>query len=228
MVDERGLGGVSDQVTPHNPERRRVTVGNAVQAMLLHGLGVVNQQLSVVPMVFHHKPTDRLLAPESTATHLHDEARGRALETLSASGVTALSRLIAATAARRLGWTPTVVQLDRPSLHVAGRDQSGAAPDAHGMPLTRGDRRDHRPDLNPVMLALRVEQQAGIPLLLQPLRGNTRDACGVGQVMSQPRPPRPLTDGTTYLVADSALDSEAHLHKRADTGSQWSTRVPAT
>jgi transposase len=96
------------------------------------------------------------------------------------------------------------------------------------MPLTRGDRRDHRPDLNPVMLALRVEQQAGIPLLLQPLRGNTRDACGVGQVMSQPRPPRPLTDGTTYLVADSALDSEAHLHKRADTGSQWSTRVPAT
>jgi hypothetical protein len=96
------------------------------------------------------------------------------------------------------------------------------------MPITRGDRRDHRPDLHQVMLALRVAHQAGIPLLMQPLRGNTRDACDVGQVMSQPRPPRPLTDGTTDLVADSALDREAHRQTRADTGRQWSTRVPAT
>jgi transposase len=228
MFDELGLGGVIDPVTPHNPERRRVTVGNAVQAMLLHGLGVVNQQLYWVPMVFHHQPTDRLLAPESTANHRNDEARGRALETLSAYGVTALSRLIAATAARRLGLPPTVVHLDRTSLHVAGRDHSGAAPDAHVIHSTRGYRRDHRPDLHQVMLDLRVEHQAGIPLLMQPLRGNPRDARDVGQVIRQPRPPRPLTDGTTDLVADSALDREAHRHKRADTGRQWSTRVPAT
>jgi transposase len=228
MFDALGLGGVIDQVTPPNPERRRVTAGNAVQAMLRKGLGVVNQQLYWVPMVFHNQPTDRLLAPEITANHRNADALGRALETLSAYGVTALYRLIAATAARRLGWTPTVVQLDRPSLHVDGRDNRGAEPDAHGMHSTRGSSRDHRPDLNQVMLDLRVEHQAGIPLLLQPLSGHTRDARDVGQGMSPHLPPRPLTDGTTYLVADSALDSEANLQQRADTGSQWITRVPAT
>jgi Domain of unknown function (DUF4277) len=37
MFDERGSGGVIDPGTPHNPERRRVTVGHAVKAMSLHG-----------------------------------------------------------------------------------------------------------------------------------------------------------------------------------------------
>jgi transposase len=96
------------------------------------------------------------------------------------------------------------------------------------MHITRGDSRDHRPDLTHVMLDLMVEHQAGIPLLRQPLRGKTRDASGFGQVVSQHPQPRHLTSGTTYLVADSALYSEETLQQLADPGSQWSTRVPAT
>jgi hypothetical protein len=144
-------------------------------------------------MVFHHNPTDRLLAPASNANPRHDEALGRALETLAAYGVTALSRLLAATAARRLGWTPTFGHLESPSFQVDGRSNRGAEPDAHGMHLTRGDRRDHRPDLHHVLLDLMVEHQAGIPLLRPPLRGNTSEARDFGQVISPPRPQRPLT-----------------------------------
>ena len=36
------------------------------------------------------------------------------------------------------------------------------------------------------------------------------------------------TDGMTYLVADSALYSEANLQKLAQTHIKWITRVPAT
>ena len=36
------------------------------------------------------------------------------------------------------------------------------------------------------------------------------------------------TYGTTYLVADSALYSEANLQKLAQTQMKWITRVPAT
>ena len=77
-------------------------------------------------------------------------------------------------------------------------------------------------------LDLIVEHQAGIPLLMKPLSGHASDASDCGQVVSQHLQQLHLTYGTTCLVADSALYSEAKLHKRADTGSQAITRVPAT
>ena len=45
MYDELGLGEVLDRTTPHTPETRFVTVGQAVKAMVLHGLGGVHQPL---------------------------------------------------------------------------------------------------------------------------------------------------------------------------------------
>jgi transposase len=99
-------------------------------------------------MFFHNKPTHRLLAPEIDAHHLNDETLGRALDTLYEDGVTELYSLIAATAARRLGLTPTFVHLDSTSFHVDGRYHSGEEPDGHIIHITRGYSRDHRPGLN--------------------------------------------------------------------------------
>jgi len=45
MFDELGIGDVLDRAMQHNPETRIVTVGNAVKAMVLNGLGFMNQQL---------------------------------------------------------------------------------------------------------------------------------------------------------------------------------------
>ena len=90
MFDALGIGDVIDQATLQNPEMRMVTVGNAVKAMVLNGLGVVNQPRYVVPMFFHNQPTHRLLAPAIAAHHLNAETLGRALDTLYAYGVTAL------------------------------------------------------------------------------------------------------------------------------------------
>ena len=44
MFEELGIGDVIDHATQHNPEPRFVTAGNAVKAMVLNGLGFVNQQ----------------------------------------------------------------------------------------------------------------------------------------------------------------------------------------
>ena len=62
MFDELGIGDVLNRAMQHNPETRIVTVGNVVKAMVLNGLGFVNQQLSLVPRFFQHKPTQRLIA----------------------------------------------------------------------------------------------------------------------------------------------------------------------
>jgi transposase len=78
------------------------------------------------------------------------------------------------------------------------------------------------------MLALIVEHQAGIPLLLKPLSGNSSDGKVFGQVVSDHSAPFHTTYSPTYLVADSALYNAEHLRKRAETSSKWITRGPAT
>jgi transposase len=228
MFEELGIGDVLDQATHQNPEMRDLTVGEAVKAMVLNGLGFINQALYLVPRFFQNKPTSRLISPRVTPKQLNDDALGRALDSLYAAGVTELYSLIAATAAQRLGLTPRFAHLDSTSFHVDGRYNSDEAPDEQVIHITRGYSRDHRPDLNQVMLELIVEHQAGIPMLMQPLSGNSSDAQEFGQMIREHIAQLHITYGTTYLVADSALYSEANLQKLAQTPMQWITRVPVT
>jgi transposase len=105
---------------------------------------------------------------------------------------------------------------------------SDEAPAEHVVHITRGYSREHRPDLNQVMLELIVEHQAGIPVLMKPLSGNTSDGKEFGHSVHEHMAQLQTTDGTTYLVADRALDSDDNLQKLAASGIKWITRVPAT
>jgi transposase len=138
MFEELGITEVIDQATQQNPERRIVTAGHAIKAMVLNGLGFLNQQLSLVPHFFQNKPIARLIAPGIQASHLNDDTLGRALDTLSEAGLTALYSLIAATAATRLGLTPTFAHLDTTSFHVDGRYNSHEAPDEQVVHIIHG------------------------------------------------------------------------------------------
>jgi transposase len=138
MFDELGIGEVLDQATQQDPAMRGLTVGAAVKAMVLNGLGFINHALYLVPRFFHNKPTDRLISPRVAPAQLNDDALGRALDTLYKYGVTALYSLIAVRAAKRLGLAPTFVHLDTTSVHVDGRYNSDEAPDAQVVHITRG------------------------------------------------------------------------------------------
>ena len=142
---------------------------------------------------------------------------GRALDTLYADGVTELYSLLAATAAERLGLTPRFAHLDRTSFHVEGRYNREEEPEPPVMHITRGYSRDHRPDLNQVMLELMVEHQAGIPLLMQALRGISRDAQEFGQGIRAYIAQLPTTYGATSLVADSAGEWDAIPNNAGDS-----------
>ena len=228
MFDELGIGDVLDQATHQNPEMRDLTVGEAVKAMVLNGLGFVNHALYLVPHFFQNKPTSRLISPRVTPTQLNDDALGRALDTLYDYGVTELYSLIAATAAQRLGLASRFAHLDSTSFHVDGRYNSDEEPEEHVIHITRGYSRDQRPDLNQVMLDLVVEHQAGIPVLMKPLSGNSSDVHDFGQIITDHMTQLQITYGTTCLVADSALYSAENLQKLAETRTKWITRVPAT
>lgn len=138
MFDELGIGDVIDQATQQHPEMRDLTTGEAVKAMVLNGLGFINQALSLIPRFFQHKPTYRLISPRVAPDQLNDDALGRALDTLDAYGVTERYSLLAATAAECLGLTPRFAHLDRTSVHVDGRDNRDEEPEEQVIHITRG------------------------------------------------------------------------------------------
>jgi transposase len=205
MFDELGLGDGIDRATQQNPEMRDLTVGEAVKAMVLNGLGCIKQALDLVPRFFQNKPTYRLMSPRMAPAQLNDDALGRAWETLYAYGGTELYSRRAATAAERLGLAPRVAHLDGTSVHVDGRYNSDEEPEEQVVHMTRGSSRDHRPDFNQVLLELIVEPQAGLPLRMKPLSGNSREAQDFGEAVRTPVHQWQTTYGMTYLVADSAL-----------------------
>jgi hypothetical protein len=56
IFDALGIGDVLDQATHQHPKMQALTVGEAVKAMVLNGLGVINHALSLVPGFCQNKP----------------------------------------------------------------------------------------------------------------------------------------------------------------------------
>jgi hypothetical protein len=226
--DELALGDVIDPATPHHPDMRDRTGGEAVNAMVRTGCGSITPALELVPRFCQNTPTARLISPRVVAGQRHDDARARAVETLYGDGVTERYRRMAATAAQRLGLAPRLAPLARTRLHVDGRDNRDEEPMDQGSPITRGYRRAPRPDLNQDMRELIGEPQAGSPVRMTPLSAHRREAQDVGEVIRTPVHQVHIPYGLTYVVADRALYRAANLQQLAQTPLQWSTRVPAT
>lgn len=226
MVDELGLVSKIDGMIPQDLEQRQVSVGVAVKAMILMGLGFTQRTLYLTPQFFKDKPVERLLGAGLAAEHLNDDALGRAWDAIHAFGVEPFYYLLARAATRHLGLSCAGGHLDATSFHVDGDYNSGEETAAEGVVLVRpGYSRDHRPDLNQGVLQLVSESQAGIPLLMAASNGNTNDQAGFRDLLQ--RHLEQLKDaGLRYVVADSALYTESSLRELGDT--VWISRVPET
>lgn len=226
--DARGRGDVIAHATRPHPAMRDRIVRAAVHAMGRHSLGWIHQARSRVPRCFPPQPPSRRMAPRVAPEPRPAAARGRAVDRLEDDGVTARSRRLAAIAATRRGWAPTVAPLDRPSVHVDGREPRAEAPAAAVRPRTRGDRRAHRPALPHGRREGRVEPQAGRPVLRHPRRGQSREAPAVGPGVKAPMAPCPTPEGTPSRVAARARSTADTRQQLAATPRTGRPRVPAT
>lgn len=109
------------------------------------------------------------MGPGIQAEHLNDDVLGRHLDELYAYGVNKLYPLLAVQTVQRLGLGCRFGHLDSTSFHTDGQYNSETEPEDGVVQIPQGYSRDHRPDLNQVVLQLSVERQAGIPLLMEPL-----------------------------------------------------------
>jgi transposase len=228
MYEELGIGQVLDQAIAQDTARRVATVGQLVKAMVLNGLGFVNRALYLTPQFFQNKPVERLIGAGISAAQLNDDALGRALDALYEADVTLLFSLVTAEACRRLGLQECVAHWDTTSFHLDGDYNHDEPPseEAKVIHITPGYSRDHRPDLNQVVLSLIVEQRARLPLWMQPLSGNSADTLSVGQAIEQPIDQLQAQQGVEYWLSDSVLFSEANLQRLATHRAKWITRVP--
>jgi transposase len=226
MYDELGIGQRLDRLLVQDEEKRTVSLGQLVKAMVLNGLGFANRSLYLTPLFFQDKPLDRLLGPGIEAEHLNDDALGRALDRIYAYGADKLYAQLVARAVQRLGLVCRFGHLDSTSFHTDGDYNSDAEEREGVIRITRGYSRDNRPDLNQVVLQLLCERQAGIPLLMQALSGNRSDKesfretvkTHIGQLQSDV--------GLEYVVADSALYVAETLQEM--DAYRWISRVSET
>ncbi|WP_217534478.1 IS1634 family transposase [Vibrio metschnikovii] len=222
---EIGLPRMIDAVIPKYSDHH-VSHGDAVLAMLLNGLGFHSRTLHMFSDFFKTKPVSKLLAKDIEAHHLTDDVLGRTLDALYEADVSALYQVIAERVVDKLGLTTDSVHLDITSFHVDG--EYAQDENTNVIKLVRGYSRDHRPELNQVVLELICENQAGIPVYMQALSGNTNDAKTFAEVTKRHIHCLKATQNSRYFIADAALYTEESISSLDEQNQNFITRVPMT
>lgn len=229
MIDQLGIVERIDSLVPQGLQDRHVSVGMGVKAMIINGLGFNQRTLYMVSSFFEHLPVDMLLGPSVQSAHLNDSVLGRILDAIYDYGCTKLYSDLAPGICERLGLTPTELCMDSTDFHLDGtyNSQMDLPEGSKVLHLTRGYSRDHRPDLNQVVLNLIVENRAGIVLHMEGLSGNQSDKTTFRETITN----YIAQLQTTYEVADLLMDSAGYcaqtIQRISDT-INWISRVPET
>jgi len=207
---------------------RKVSCGQAVQALVLNALGFTSRAMYLVPDYLKNRPVNLLVGDGLSAADLNDDTLGRGLDDLYEAGVTEVFAGVASHALEVYGIEHRFVHLDSSSLHVHGEYEINAGDgdeDRKLITITEGYSKDHRPDLKQAVVTLITSQASSIPVWLEALDGNSSDRVSFPKTvqaycraLGQAEQP--------YYVMDSAGYSEENLKSMEQV--RWLTRVPET
>jgi len=217
-----------DRLMDNDHPDKIVSTGQAVTALIINGLGFVNNRLYLVKYFFRDKPLDRLIAPGITANNLNDYVLGRALDEIADYGVTELFCEIMYPIASERGLIGRTAGHDTTSISVEGEYRLSETEVPKLLRVRHGNSKDRRPDLKQVVLELTASGPSGIPFWMEARDGNNSDKKSLPNTIKkmnefhgQMRDAPPLIH-----VADSAA-----YHKNgvlSMTGIDWISRVPET
>ncbi len=220
--------------------RREVSVGTAVVAMILNGLGFANRQLYLVPQFFANKPVAHLLGEGITADMLNDDCLGRTLDWIYEHDPTTLFAGLALEARKRFGIKAQQLHIDTTSFSVSGaylaeggtHNEGNEEEEAVAIAITYGYSRDHRADLKQWMMGLATTNDGDIPVFLRPLDGNSSDkesiSAIVTTVLTQLREILPEEQEERLAVFESGGYSQANMTRYNEAKIKWISRVPET
>ena len=217
-IIDTALGGVA-------PERK-VSCGQLVTAMVLNGLGFTGRTLHMYSEYFRNKPLDRLIGEGVLPEHINDDALGRCLDTLYEYGVSKLYQQLGEAVVTQLGLATEALHIDSTSFHYDGQATDDG--ELGHIRIAKGYSRDHRPELNQVILNLICENQSGIPVYMKPASGNSNDMEGFKQIVKAHIGSLKAAQASRYLVADAALYVKETIEDLDAQGQLFITRVPQT
>ncbi|MBF4376927.1 IS1634-like element ISVa17 family transposase, partial [Vibrio anguillarum] len=116
------------------------------------------------------------------------------------------------------------LNLDSTSIHVDGeyKDEDGNT----AIQLVRGYSRDHRPELNQVVLNLITENQAGIPVYMQAASGNINDNEGFKNIIKQHVKSLKAAYHNRYFIGDAALYTIGSVQSFDEQNELFISRAP--
>lgn len=218
--------GLVEQIDALVPDTgRTVSVGQAVKAMVLNGLGFVGKPLYLTPHFYQTKPVDLLIGEGIRADDLNSDSLGKALDYVHEAGVTEAFAKVSAYALKTIGMEIQFAHLDTTAFSLQGAYEMEEE-DGEVIDITYGYSKDHRPDLKQAIMGLICANTTSIPLYLNTLSGNTSDKTSMPEMAQAYLDQFAANETMPVLVADSALYSSDAIKKVSQV--RWVTRVPAT
>jgi transposase len=221
-----GFADIIDKAIGGAAPERKITCGQLVTAMVLNGLGFTGRTLHMYSEYFRNKPVDRLIGEGVLPEHINDDALGRCLDNLYEYGVSDLYQQLGEAVVAKLGLATEALHLDSTSFHYDGQATEDDEP--RHIRIAKGYSRDHRPELNQVILNLICENQSGIPVYMRPASGNSNDMEGFKQIVKAHIGSLKAAQASRYLVADAALYVKETIEHLDTQGQLFITRVPQT
>ena len=240
-IKQLGLIKEIDALLPVSHKKgAKVTMGERVAAMILNGLGFLNDRLYMHSQFFENKPLSRLFRDGVEGEHFNDDALGDCLDAIYEYGASKLFSNVAFKIACEQKLLDKFSRIDTTSLSVYGdyeeQDTTGEessiidredSTEEKEFNITYGYSKQKRMDLKQVILSLTVNGPSNLPLWVEGLSGNASDKKSIkASIEKIEKFKKQLKEAPNFIyVADSALYSKELLNS---PDIRWITRVPET
>lgn len=193
VIKDIGLIEKIDQRIPVSKEKgARLTIGQRIAAMIVNGLGFMDDRLYMFPKFLENKPVNRLFGDNVSASDFNDDSLGRGLDAVFDFGVTSLFSELAFDIGVNQKLLGRSAHFDTTSLSVYGEYQgdesalfeatveetpTAPAPSSsrQAIDVTYGYSKANRPDLKQVVLNLATTGAANFPIWMEACSGNASD-----------------------------------------------------
>jgi len=239
VIDKVGLIDKVDKRLPVSKAKgAHVTMGERLAAMILNGLGFMDDRLYMFSEFLTNKPVERLFSPGVQAEHFTDDALGRCLDAIYEYGPTKLFSEIAFDIGTSFNLLGKTARFDTTSLSVYGQyDETDELKSCEAKDdfqethepfhITHGYSKDGRPDLKQMILNLATTGKASFPIWMASHSGNSSDKVVLHQAAERMKKfADALKNSPSFLfVGDSAM-YEKCVEKAGNL--LWLSRVPHT
>lgn len=232
-IKDIGLIEKIDALLPMHKEKGvKVSHGERTSAMLLNGLGFMNDRLYMVEEFFHAKPMEKLFGRDIKEEYINDDALGRSLDAIHKYGVTKLFANLAFSIGAEQKLIGVALRHDSTSISVSGefKDLLSKKNDDYDNDFSfeYGYSKDHRSDLKQMILGLSTTGLSNFPIWFEVMSGNTSDKTSFHETKEKIEKFQKEIDypENFIFVLDSAFYNKDKLLSYVN--SQWVTRVPET